>query len=156
MTLVDATLSVIASEWPGGVPSDVVLVNQNDSTDRAGTRRKERDRAQHIVVMAGFASGDESRNGHGMAAVQRTVTVAITGTHDGAEYGTINSDDDFEQVLDAVKQALRERRQSPPPTVSPHSETWHEYTPPGNEVDNRPQHHDNYGVAFDITWIGHT
>jgi len=156
MTLVDETLAVIASEWPGGVPSDVVLVNANDSTDTTGTRRKERDRVSEIVVMAGFTSGDESRSGHGTATVQRTVTVAITGTHDGTEYGTIDDDDDFETVLDAVKQALRARRESPPPTVTPHSETWHEFTPPSNEVDNRPNHHDNYGVAFDITWIGHT
>lgn len=155
MTLADETLAIIERNWSGGVPSEVVLVNANDSTDRSGTRRKDRDRPGDLVVMAGFASGDESRSGRGTMAVTRTVTVTITGSHDGDEYGTVDDDDDFETTLDAVKQALRTERDSPPPSISPHSETWVGYTL-GNETDARPQYYDNYGVAFDCTWEGHT
>jgi len=155
MTLVDETLSIIESNWPGGVPSDVLLVNQNDSTDRLGTRRKDRDRQQYIAVKTGFATGDESRSGVGTLEVTRTVEVAVIGTHDGDEYGTIDDDDDFEQHLDAIKQALRDNRRSVPATVTPHSETWVEYIL-GGERDLRPQHHDNYGAVFDVTWTGHT
>jgi hypothetical protein len=155
MTLADKTLDIIKSNWSGGVPADVVLVNANDSIDRSGTRRKDRDRPTELVVQAGFAGGDESRGGVGAEEVQRTVTVAVTGTHDGAEYGTVDDDDAFETVLDAVKTALRDNRRSVPPTVSPHSETWVEYML-GNETDARPNHHDNYGTVFDVTWNGHT
>jgi hypothetical protein len=155
MTLADKTLDIIESNWPGEVPDEVVLVNANDSTDTTGTRRKDRDRPTELVVQAGFAGGDESRSGVGASAVRRTVTVAVTGSHDGDEFGTIDDDDDFEKILDAVKQALREDREGPPPSVTPHSETWVEYTL-GNETDARPNYHDNYGTLFDVTWIGHT
>jgi len=153
MTLADATLAVIESQWPGGVPADVLLVNANDSTDRQGRRQRDRDGQEHIVVKAGFVSGVESRSGISTSNVERTVRVTVEAV-DADEYGQVAGDDAFESLLDDIRQALRAGGENPPATVAPHSETWVDYRIEG-DTDARAAYHDEYRTTLDVRWRGH-
>lgn len=153
MTLTAETLSIIEDNWPGGVPNAVVFVDRdeaglNSDGGRTGEYRN------NILVEAAHAGSSESRGGFNVTEVVHTVAVRVRGLAE-SERGELADHPDATGVFDAVKQALRARQTSAPPTVSPHTETFHEMQI-SSTTEQSAARASVYEDQIDVDWYGHT
>jgi len=156
MSLVRDVLSVIKSEWPGGIPSDVRRIDQSDAvvleTGRDATSVDE----TTTRIYVGLESEDRVSLGAGPDdGVTRTIPVVIRALPE-RERGSVADHGEFRGQVRAVKTALRtEASPQGPQTIGVnHPTTWHELYLE-NEQETSTQHADHYGTSFDIRLRGH-
>lgn len=152
MTLTAYVLDTIKSDWTGSFPSDLKRINRDDSKileDSERSQAVDLEDANYVAANAGVR--DRTQYGVGVDRVEAVVEVDVQGLH-ADQFGQISDADEFETLVDDIKQVFRSKRFSI--DVGSEDPATFVRLEINNEDALSNQYREHYHHEFNIRFIG--